>query len=72
MSHTTPSRPETEIVLCENCKGSGVIWGKRVTDYHRADVERTQHTCARCNGSGRMIRSSVETPYAPIAQVVES
>lgn len=43
-----------EIVLCGNCKGEGIIYHHKVTDYHRNEYEVISTTCTMCDGKGRL------------------
>lgn len=53
-----------EIMLCSACKGSGVIRGDEMTDYHKCDYITHVKDCKNCNGTGRLHKITTVT-YEP-------
>ena len=51
------SRSNT-VVLCERCKGFGFTLDEELTDYHKREYTTTRSECRRCEGDGRMIKST--------------
>lgn len=51
------SRSNT-VVLCERCKGFGFILDEELTDYHKREYTTTRNICSKCEGDGRMIKST--------------
>lgn len=48
-------REERKIIICETCKGEGVIENEILVDAHRNEYEKIYPTCESCLGSGRQI-----------------
>jgi len=51
------SRSNT-VVLCEHCKGYGFFEKEELSDYHKREYSTYRTTCGRCEGDGRMIKST--------------
>lgn len=51
------SRSNT-VVLCERCKGFGFTLDEELSDYHKREYTTTRNVCSRCEGDGRMIKST--------------
>ena len=51
------SRSNT-VVLCEHCKGYGYFEKEELSDYHKREYSTYRTTCGRCEGDGRMIKST--------------
>jgi DnaJ-class molecular chaperone len=51
-----------EIVICPNCKGSGVIECRELEDYHKNIYDEWTEVCTNCNGHGRL-RKVVTVKY---------
>lgn len=47
-----------EIILCAACKGVGWEELNEVTDYHKRDYRYWWVECRRCEGSGRIIKTT--------------
>ena len=46
----------TEIILCDNCKGSGLINHEQLVDYHKCEYSYWTTQCKACKGSGRLVK----------------
>jgi hypothetical protein len=53
----TLSRSNT-VVLCDRCDGHGYRIDKELTDYHKGIYSTTNSPCSKCEGDGRMIKST--------------
>jgi hypothetical protein len=51
------SRSNT-IVLCDRCKGFGFVLDEELSDYHKREYTTTRSKCLRCEGDGRLIKST--------------
>ncbi len=58
---------ETKVVVCYNCKGTGVFYSRHMTDYHRGEYDTKQHICHICEGSG-LLSEIVVVKYEPYKQ----
>ena len=43
-----------EIILCNRCRGTGIIYHDDLVDYHKAIYHTTKIRCRECKGSGRL------------------
>lgn len=61
---------EIEIILCDRCKGEGLIGCSECTSYHKGDYDNWTEKCPKCKGSGRMLVETStqirEKPYATL------
>ena len=51
------SRSNT-VVLCDRCKGYGFTLDEELSDYHKREYTTTRNKCMKCEGDGRMIKST--------------
>lgn len=65
MSDTDNEFLSGDIVLCDNCKGKGIIYYQRVIDYHNNYKVNGRVECSTCKGSGRMVKKVTKTPFVP-------
>ena len=58
-------REITEILICFQCNGSGVIPQTELTDHHRGEYTKWDIVCKGCKGSGRQMKTTTVTlaPY---------
>lgn len=48
-----------EIILCNYCRGSGIINEETMIDYHKSLYSSTKVKCRHCNGSGRLEKVAI-------------
>lgn len=53
-----------EILICEPCKGRGVLMTDVLVDYHKREYDTESRPCYYCKGSGRMRKITV-TEWKP-------
>lgn len=57
-----------EIILCTNCKGSGVLRFETLTDYHKGEYDVWYDVwyedCHSCEGQGIIVKCT-EVTYKP-------
>ena len=58
---------EEKIVICDECKGEGLIECSELTDYHNGNYDYWTKKCDRCKGSGRLLEvvDIMITAYKP-------
>ncbi len=44
-----------KIIICDDCKGRGIIERERLTDYHNGLYDYWDEKCEKCKGSGRLL-----------------
>lgn len=52
-----------EIVLCDECNGTGVVKCSELVDYHNNIRNEWFEPCNACNGSGRLVKIISYEPY---------
>ena len=61
---------KSEIIICDNCKGKGVVAQEELTCYHKGEYDYWTEECPECKGSGLLQKTVVtETlikPYTPL------
>lgn len=50
-----------EIVLCDDCKGKGVIECSECCDYHKGEYDYWFEKCEVCGGKGRLTKTTKVT-----------
>lgn len=48
----------TEVIICEACKGNGHQFHDKLVDYHRGIYDIEKKECWDCKATGRMIRET--------------
>ena len=57
----TASR-KTNIIMCGQCDGEGIVHCKELTCYHNGNYDYWDEECTRCKGTGRLVQTiSIET-----------
>ena len=58
---------ERDIIICDNCEGSGIIQKSELSNYHKSEYRSWQEVCLSCQGSGRILKNVVtfKVPYNP-------
>jgi DnaJ-class molecular chaperone len=60
----------SEIILCSNCHGKGVIYQEKLTCYHKGEYEYWTEECPKCKGSGLLqkvvVTETIITPFVPL------
>lgn len=60
------SRGIKTLIICDSCKGYGVVYKSHLVDYHKSEYDTTKHTCTKCDGTGRLVKySDFITKMAP-------
>lgn len=56
-----------EIQICPICKGVGHVEESELDDYHHRTRNYWDETCRKCNGSGRILVTTITTEesYTP-------
>lgn len=52
------------IVICDHCKGKGVVDCSELVNYHRGEYDTWTEECWQCEGSGRK-EETITTVHAP-------
>jgi len=50
---------KVEVVICEACKGKGIIYWDELVDYHKRIYVTYSRDCDRCKTRGRLVRTTV-------------
>ncbi len=55
------------IIICENCKGRGIVGCRKLTDYHNGLYDHWTEKCEGCGGSGRLLEKTTvsRTAFEP-------
>jgi DnaJ-class molecular chaperone len=61
------SSTNTKIIICEKCRGTGVVHKSELEDYHRGEYREWDEICPTCHGAGRLEELTTVTikPYVP-------
>ena len=58
MSQCNSSNIDISIELCNNCDGAGIVTKKELYCWHNGVYTYTQDVCERCNGTGRVKKTT--------------
>lgn len=47
-----------KIVICESCRGTGLIQRRELEDYHRNEYRTWTEPCPICEGHGRVLEKT--------------
>ena len=61
-----------KIIICKNCKGHGIRYWDKLTDYHKSEYSTYSKDCPTCDGRGVLMeittvktRALKEQEYKP-------
>lgn len=53
-----------EIILCDRCNGIGMVKKSELINYHNNIYNNWDEICSICNGSGRLLKKTIEETVA--------
>lgn len=56
-----------EVMVCDRCKGNGKVECSELVDYHKGDYNYWWEKCIRCDGTGRLVKTTTVS-YKPFKE----